>query len=184
MQWSLVLDAVLTLSKVQQNKPLVPACTLSKDNKCFRIVFVHVWCISKSLCLFLPLVSDSLPPARYKETISTLLAWLQQCEAKLAIPSTAVTEYPIMEQRLKDVQVHTHSHPQTRHHTQVYRWVIYSSCNILSGGCVHSEVVKVEVMCCQGQINVKIYLCIFWRQGILTIFLHPHMVLKGSKYTL
>uniref|UniRef100_A0A671Z332 Dystrophin n=1 Tax=Sparus aurata TaxID=8175 RepID=A0A671Z332_SPAAU len=47
---------------------------------------------------------DSLPPARYKETISTLLAWLQQCEAKLAIPSTAVTEYPIMEQRLKDVQ--------------------------------------------------------------------------------
>lgn len=51
-------------------------------------------------------VLESLPPARYKETISTLLAWLQQCEAKLAIPSTAVTEYPIMEQRLKDVQVH------------------------------------------------------------------------------
>ncbi|KAM6958012.1 dystrophin isoform 1-T1 [Tautogolabrus adspersus] len=53
----------------------------------------------------LHLVLESLPPARYKETISTLLAWLQQCEAKLAIPSTAVTEYPIMEQRLKDVQV-------------------------------------------------------------------------------
>lgn len=51
-------------------------------------------------------VLESLPPARYKETISTLLAWLQQCEAKLAIPSTAVTEYPIMEERLKDVQVH------------------------------------------------------------------------------
>ncbi|XP_068164982.1 dystrophin isoform X2 [Antennarius striatus] len=52
----------------------------------------------------LQLILESLPPARYKETISTLLAWLQQCEAKLAIPSTAVTEYPIMEQRLKDVQ--------------------------------------------------------------------------------
>ncbi|XP_051284309.1 dystrophin isoform X4 [Dicentrarchus labrax] len=52
----------------------------------------------------LQLVLESLPPARYKETISTLLAWLQQCEAKLSIPSTAVTEYPIMEQRLKDVQ--------------------------------------------------------------------------------
>ncbi|XP_028281420.1 dystrophin isoform X2 [Parambassis ranga] len=52
----------------------------------------------------LQLVLESLPPARYKETISTLLAWLQQCEAKLAVPSTAVTEYPIMEQRLKDVQ--------------------------------------------------------------------------------
>ncbi|XP_069376703.1 dystrophin isoform X15 [Paralichthys olivaceus] len=52
----------------------------------------------------LQLVLESLPPARYKETISALLAWLQQCEAKLAIPSTAVTEHPIMEQRLKDVQ--------------------------------------------------------------------------------
>ncbi|TNM94218.1 hypothetical protein fugu_002394 [Takifugu bimaculatus] len=52
----------------------------------------------------LQLVLESLPPARYKETISILLAWLQQCEARLAIPSTAVTEYPIMEQRLKDVQ--------------------------------------------------------------------------------
>ncbi|XP_053728438.1 dystrophin isoform X6 [Synchiropus splendidus] len=52
----------------------------------------------------LQLVLESLPPARYKETISTLLAWLQQCEAKLAVPSTAVTEYPVMEQRLKDVQ--------------------------------------------------------------------------------
>ncbi|XP_030010425.1 dystrophin isoform X10 [Sphaeramia orbicularis] len=52
----------------------------------------------------LQLVLESLPPARYKETISTLLAWLQQCEAKLAVPSTAVTEYPIMEQRMKDIQ--------------------------------------------------------------------------------
>ncbi|XP_063072868.1 dystrophin isoform X2 [Engraulis encrasicolus] len=50
------------------------------------------------------LVQESLPPARYKETIATLLAWLQQCEAKLATPSTAVTELPIMEQRLKDIQ--------------------------------------------------------------------------------
>ncbi|XP_013881860.1 dystrophin [Austrofundulus limnaeus] len=52
----------------------------------------------------LQLVLESLPPAQYKETISALLAWIQQCEAKLSIPSTAVTEYPVMEQRLKDVQ--------------------------------------------------------------------------------
>ncbi|KAM6893218.1 dystrophin isoform 3-T3 [Lycodopsis pacificus] len=52
----------------------------------------------------LHMVLESLPPARYKETISTLLAWLQQCEAKLAVPSTAVTEYPVMEQRQKDNQ--------------------------------------------------------------------------------
>uniref|UniRef100_A0A8K9XSP2 Dystrophin n=1 Tax=Oncorhynchus mykiss TaxID=8022 RepID=A0A8K9XSP2_ONCMY len=48
---------------------------------------------------------ESLPPVLYKETVFTLLAWLQQCEARLAIPSTAVTEYPTMEGRLKDVKV-------------------------------------------------------------------------------
>lgn len=77
--------------------------TTSTDHLTYLFVF----------CPSFPLVLESLPPARYKETISTLLAWLQQCEAKLAIPSTAVTEYPIMEQRLKDVQVHTHKHITT-----------------------------------------------------------------------
>ncbi|KAJ8003692.1 hypothetical protein DPEC_G00150960 [Dallia pectoralis] len=53
----------------------------------------------------LVLVQESLPPAQYKETVSTLLVWLHQCEAKLSIPSTAVTEHPIMEGRLKDVKI-------------------------------------------------------------------------------
>uniref|UniRef100_A0AAR2KC62 Dystrophin n=1 Tax=Pygocentrus nattereri TaxID=42514 RepID=A0AAR2KC62_PYGNA len=44
-----------------------------------------------------------LPPVRYKDVMAALMAWLQQCEAKLALPSTAVTEYPVMEQRLKDM---------------------------------------------------------------------------------
>ncbi|XP_062866503.1 dystrophin isoform X2 [Trichomycterus rosablanca] len=48
------------------------------------------------------LVQTSLPPARYKDLMRNLLAWLKQCEDKLAIPSTAVTEYPVMEQRMKD----------------------------------------------------------------------------------
>ncbi|KTG32006.1 hypothetical protein cypCar_00017103, partial [Cyprinus carpio] len=39
----------------------------------------------------LVLVQSSLPPARYKDVMAALLAWLQQCENKLAIPSTAVT---------------------------------------------------------------------------------------------
>uniref|UniRef100_A0A8C1QRC8 Dystrophin n=1 Tax=Cyprinus carpio TaxID=7962 RepID=A0A8C1QRC8_CYPCA len=52
----------------------------------------------------LVLVQSSLPPARYKDVMAALLAWLQQCENKLAIPSTAVTEYPVMEQRLKDIK--------------------------------------------------------------------------------
>lgn len=68
---------------------------------------------SDFLHLSVSVVLESLPPARYRETISILLAWLQQCEAKLAIPSTAVTEYPIMEQRLKDVQVHRCTYTQT-----------------------------------------------------------------------
>uniref|UniRef100_A0A672L0X9 Dystrophin n=1 Tax=Sinocyclocheilus grahami TaxID=75366 RepID=A0A672L0X9_SINGR len=49
-------------------------------------------------------LGESLPPARYKDVMAALLAWLQQCENKLAIPSTAVTEYPVMEQRLKDIK--------------------------------------------------------------------------------
>ncbi|XP_057187046.1 dystrophin [Triplophysa rosa] len=52
----------------------------------------------------LVLVQSSLPPARYKDVMAALLAWLQHCENKLAIPSTAVTEYPVMEQRLKDIK--------------------------------------------------------------------------------
>ncbi|XP_058236880.1 dystrophin isoform X2 [Hemibagrus wyckioides] len=48
----------------------------------------------------LVLVQTSLPPTRYKEVMATLMAWLQQCEDRL--PSTAVTEYPVMDQRLKD----------------------------------------------------------------------------------
>ncbi|XP_073722267.1 dystrophin isoform X1 [Misgurnus anguillicaudatus] len=52
----------------------------------------------------LVLVQSSLPPARYKDVMAALLAWLQQCENKLAIPSTAVTEYPVMEQRQKDIK--------------------------------------------------------------------------------
>ncbi|XP_022530476.2 dystrophin isoform X3 [Astyanax mexicanus] len=51
----------------------------------------------------LVLVQSSLPPARYKDVMAALMAWLQQCEAKLALPSTAVTEYSVMEQRLKDM---------------------------------------------------------------------------------
>ncbi|KAI5090181.1 dystrophin isoform 1, partial [Silurus meridionalis] len=48
----------------------------------------------------LVLVQTSLPPAHYKDVMEALMAWLQQFEGK--IPSSAVTEYPVMEQRLKD----------------------------------------------------------------------------------
>ncbi|NXG75730.1 DMD protein, partial [Baryphthengus martii] len=47
---------------------------------------------------------DSLPPARYKETMSTILAWIQQSETKLSMPQVAVAEYEIMEQRLRELK--------------------------------------------------------------------------------
>ncbi|XP_042261254.1 dystrophin isoform X2 [Thunnus maccoyii] len=81
-----------------------PAAFLDADINAFKEHYNKVLEDLRARERQLQLVLESLPPARYKETISTLLAWLQQCEAKLAIPSTAVTEYPIMEQRLKDVQ--------------------------------------------------------------------------------
>ncbi|XP_074850648.1 dystrophin isoform X3 [Carettochelys insculpta] len=49
-------------------------------------------------------VFDSLPPARYKETLSTVLFWIQQSETKLSIPQVTVTEYEIMEQRLRELK--------------------------------------------------------------------------------
>ncbi|XP_078415979.1 dystrophin isoform X2 [Cetorhinus maximus] len=47
----------------------------------------------------------SLPTLRYKETINTLVLWIQQCEAKLTVPRVTVTEYEIMEQRLMELKV-------------------------------------------------------------------------------
>ncbi|NXU47763.1 DMD protein, partial [Turnix velox] len=47
---------------------------------------------------------DSLPPARYKETMNTLIAWIQQSETKLSMPQVVVSEYEIMEQRLRELK--------------------------------------------------------------------------------
>ncbi|NXV91116.1 DMD protein, partial [Calonectris borealis] len=47
---------------------------------------------------------DSLPPAHYKETMSTILVWIQQSETKLSMPQVAVAEYEIMEQRLTELK--------------------------------------------------------------------------------
>lgn len=59
------------------------------------------------IILFFPFgkVFDTLPPTRYQETMTTILTWIQQSEAKLSIPQVAVTEYEIMEQRLGELQV-------------------------------------------------------------------------------
>ncbi|XP_074714673.1 dystrophin isoform X8 [Strix uralensis] len=49
-------------------------------------------------------IFDSLPPAHYKETMSTILVWIQQSETKLSMPQVAVAEYEIMEQRLRELK--------------------------------------------------------------------------------
>ncbi|NXD08607.1 DMD protein, partial [Nothocercus nigrocapillus] len=47
---------------------------------------------------------DSLPPAHYKETMSTILLWIQQSETKVSTPQVTITEYEIMEQRLRELK--------------------------------------------------------------------------------
>ncbi|XP_068773160.1 dystrophin isoform X10 [Struthio camelus] len=49
-------------------------------------------------------IFDSLPPVHYKETMSTLLLWIQQSETKLSMPQVTVAEYDIMEQRLRELK--------------------------------------------------------------------------------
>lgn len=48
---------------------------------------------------------DSLPPAHYKETMSSVLVWIQQAETKLSTPQVAVADYEIMEKRLRELKV-------------------------------------------------------------------------------
>ncbi|XP_042667030.1 dystrophin isoform X5 [Centrocercus urophasianus] len=49
-------------------------------------------------------IFDSLPPARYKDTVTTILSWIQQSETKVSIPPVAVAEYEIMEERLLELK--------------------------------------------------------------------------------
>uniref|UniRef100_A0A669QI21 Dystrophin n=1 Tax=Phasianus colchicus TaxID=9054 RepID=A0A669QI21_PHACC len=49
-------------------------------------------------------IFDCLPPARYKDTVTTILSWIQQSETKVSVPPVAVAEYEIMEQRLLELK--------------------------------------------------------------------------------
>ncbi|XP_061910041.1 dystrophin isoform X1 [Entelurus aequoreus] len=99
-----LLDVRLKELKEEKDAEEDPSAFLDADINAFKEHYHKVLEDLRARERHLQLILESLPPARYKETTLTLLAWLQQCEAKLAIPSTAVTEYPIMEQRLKDIQ--------------------------------------------------------------------------------
>uniref|UniRef100_A0AAQ4PPR1 Dystrophin n=1 Tax=Gasterosteus aculeatus aculeatus TaxID=481459 RepID=A0AAQ4PPR1_GASAC len=99
-----LLEAQLKELREEKEGEEDPSAFLDADVVAFKEHYHKVLEDLRAREKHLHLVLESLPPARYKETILTLLAWLQQCEAKLAVPSTAVTELPVMEQRQKDVQ--------------------------------------------------------------------------------
>ncbi|XP_069495183.1 dystrophin isoform X3 [Ambystoma mexicanum] len=49
-------------------------------------------------------ILDSLPPTRYQETMRNILFLIQQSETKMSIPQVTVTEYDIMEHRLRELK--------------------------------------------------------------------------------
>ncbi|XP_069060856.1 dystrophin isoform X4 [Pleurodeles waltl] len=49
-------------------------------------------------------IFESLPPTRYQQTMSNILLRIQQSETKTSIPQVTVTEYEIMEHRLRELK--------------------------------------------------------------------------------
>lgn len=84
-------------------KCLLSANRIVKQKNCFISLLPSFI----SFLFFSPLnvVFDSLPPAHYKETMNTILMWMQQSETKLSMPQVAIAEYEIMEQRLRELKV-------------------------------------------------------------------------------
>nr|XP_014433950.1 dystrophin isoform X7 [Pelodiscus sinensis] len=77
---------------------------LDADLVAFINHFKHVFATVQAREKQLQTIFDSLPPARYKEIMSTILLWIQQSETKLSLPQVTVTEYEIMEQRLRELK--------------------------------------------------------------------------------
>ncbi|KAJ8256206.1 hypothetical protein COCON_G00200700 [Conger conger] len=93
-------EQVNELREKEEAAPVVLDADITAFTQHYREVLAELRARERQLLQ----VQDSLPPLRYKETVASLLSWLQQCEAQLSVPSAAVTVYPVMEQRLKDIQ--------------------------------------------------------------------------------
>ncbi|KAJ6667635.1 hypothetical protein lerEdw1_016756 [Lerista edwardsae] len=89
--------------KEKQQGPMFLEADLVAFTNHFKQVYDDVKAREKQLQTNL-IPFDSLPPVRYKETMNTILLWIQQSEAKLSIPQVTITEYEIMEQRLKELK--------------------------------------------------------------------------------
>ncbi|XP_042314823.1 dystrophin isoform X12 [Sceloporus undulatus] len=77
---------------------------LEADLVAFTSHFNQVYDDVKAKEKYLQTTFDSLPPVHYKETMNTILLWIQQSEAKLSIPQVTVAELEIMEQRLRELK--------------------------------------------------------------------------------
>ncbi|KAJ8400755.1 hypothetical protein AAFF_G00391090 [Aldrovandia affinis] len=91
-------DQVDELREKEEDAPVVLDADITDFTEHYKKVLADLRARERQL-------QQGKPAARrYKETVTSLLAWLQQCEAQLSVPSAAVTHYPVMEQRLKDIQ--------------------------------------------------------------------------------
>ncbi|XP_039238809.1 dystrophin-like isoform X2 [Pipra filicauda] len=86
--------------KEKEQGPVFLDADLAAFTSHFKQIFADMHAREKQL----QTICDSLPPAHYKETMNTVLLWIQQSETKLSMPQVAVAEYEIMEQRLRELK--------------------------------------------------------------------------------
>ncbi|XP_071424824.1 dystrophin isoform X4 [Pithys albifrons albifrons] len=86
--------------KEKEQGPVFLDADLAAFTSHFKQIFADMHAREKQL----QTISDSLPPAHYKETMNTILVWIQQSETKLSMPQVAVAEYETMEQRLRELK--------------------------------------------------------------------------------
>ncbi|KAM6095626.1 dystrophin isoform 9-T9 [Chlamydotis macqueenii] len=86
--------------KEKEQGPVFLDADLAAFTSHFKQIFADMQAREKQL----QTIFDSLPPAHYKETMSTILVWIQQSETKLSMPQVAIAEYEIMEQRLRELK--------------------------------------------------------------------------------
>ncbi|XP_027744427.1 dystrophin isoform X9 [Empidonax traillii] len=86
--------------KEKEQGPVFLDADLAAFTSHFKQIFADMHAREKQL----QTICDSLPPAHYKETMNTILLWIQQSETKLSMPQVAVAEYEIMEQRLRELK--------------------------------------------------------------------------------
>uniref|UniRef100_A0A8C9NDG7 Dystrophin n=1 Tax=Serinus canaria TaxID=9135 RepID=A0A8C9NDG7_SERCA len=84
--------------KEKEQAPVFLDADLAAFTSHFKQIFADMHAREKQL----QTIFDSLPPAHYKETMNTILMWMQQSETKLSMPQVAIAEYEIMEQRLRE----------------------------------------------------------------------------------